>query len=143
MGTVVDVGDDRIVGTRVISQQIGDVPDHDRHARIDERGLGERGEESAVPLDHLRDQFGDDHLGVFADVVERGSERETHPEPADQHARGWLSTELLARQMSELLLRRGRAAVHQLPVADEDREDLAVLVEAELRTGCELVVLSR
>ena len=49
--------------------------------------LGEGTEHVAVPLHHLRHEFGDHHRGTIRQHRERRGSRVPHAEPADQHAR--------------------------------------------------------
>ena len=89
------------------------------------------GHRPARPCDDRRHQFSDDDPRVGPERDQRGTKREAHAQSADQDSRRLAAANSLAGHGRERLLGAAETAVHQLVLAEHDREFGAALLQAQ------------
>src|SRR5438270_11343390 len=83
---VVDVQQDGIELVSRCAEGDEDIRVLKLYARIAKRMFGQGAEQSAIPFHYGRDEFGDDNGRFWRKNIERGTQRETHPQTANQNA---------------------------------------------------------
>src|SRR5580704_1675634 len=133
--TFVEIQDDRVERSRA-RDQLCDVAELDANPWIVDGILRRRAERALAPRCDRRVELAYDHPRIGPERIERGAQREAHPEPADQDAASGAPIEC---EPGERLLGSLRRAVHQHATADHDEElGLAALAQFEqpLGGGC-------
>ncbi len=133
-GAIIDIEHDGIEAARGLPNDEGDILFCESHAGIFERFRGERVSRVAIPCDDGGQNFSLDDLRVRAKRCERGLQRETEAQPADENPGSTLRAQTFAGEFSQAVLGIVPAGGHEFSAAHRDAVVAVMLGELELTT---------
>ena len=133
VAAIVGVEHDRVERARILPEHVADVIVHHADARIVHRLDGQVVLRVGVPGDDFRHELRDDDLGVITQVLERGSEREAQPKPADEHANARQLPERRTRDLGKPILGEVAAGGHELHAIGANEVRAVVPIQRDQR----------